>query len=88
MLGSKQVWVSQPSTGLDKRQATLQLCICATGEQNIKPAIVFRGKGNVTSGEKAQYDNEVNVYFQECASMDEDINMQWLNGTLIPGIGL
>lgn len=32
---------SQTSTGLDKRQATLQLCICATGDQNIKPAIVF-----------------------------------------------
>lgn len=26
---TKQVWVSQPSTGLDKRQATLQLCIRA-----------------------------------------------------------
>lgn len=87
VLGSKQVWVSQPSTGLDKRQATLQLCICATGEQNIKPAIVFRGKGNVTSGEKAQYDNGVDVYFQQCAWMDEDLNMQWLIGTLIPGIG-
>lgn len=87
VLGSKQVWVSQPSTGLDKRQATLQLCICATGEQNIKPAIVFRGKGNVTSGDKAQYDNGVDVYFQQCAWMDEDLNMQWLNGTLIPGIG-
>ena len=43
--GSKNVWVSQPSTGLDKRQATLQLCIRAPGKQNIKPAIVFRGKG-------------------------------------------
>ena len=32
--GTKQVWVSQPSTGLDKRQATLQLCIRAGGEQN------------------------------------------------------
>ena len=45
--GNKQVWVSQPSTGLDKRQATLQLCIRAEGEQNVKPALVFRGKGNV-----------------------------------------
>ena len=25
--GSKQIWVSQPGSGLDKRQATLQLCI-------------------------------------------------------------
>jgi len=41
--GNKQVWVSQPSSGLDKRQATLQLCIRAEGEQNVKPALVFRG---------------------------------------------
>lgn len=44
-LGATQVWVSQPSAGLDKRQATLQLCIRATGVQNVKPALVFRGKG-------------------------------------------
>ena len=30
--GNKQVWVSQPSTGLDKRQAMLQLCMRAEGE--------------------------------------------------------
>lgn len=41
----------------------------------------------MTSGEKAQYDNEVDVYFQEYARMDEDINIQWLNVALIPGIG-
>ena len=39
--GNKQVWVSQPSSGLDKRQATLQLCIRAEGDQDVKPAIVF-----------------------------------------------
>ena len=27
LTGNTQVWVSQPSTSLDKRQATLQLCI-------------------------------------------------------------
>lgn len=27
------------------------------------------------------------VYFQQCAWMDNDLNMQWLAGTLIPGIG-
>ena len=51
-VGNKQVWVSQPSSGLDKRQATLQLCIRAEGDQNVKPALVFRGKGNVSSLEK------------------------------------
>lgn len=85
--GNKQVWVSQPSTGLDKRQATLQLCIRAEGEQNVKPAIVFRGKGNISNAEKAQYDKGVDVYFQRCAWMDTDLNMQWVLGTLIPGVG-
>ena len=85
--GNKQVWVSQPSTGLDKRQATLQLCIRAEGEQNVKPAIVFRGKGNITSEEKAQHDKGVDVYFQKCAWMDADLNMEWVSGTLIPGVG-
>ena len=54
------MWVSQPSSGLAKRQATLQLCICAEGQQNFKPAIVFRRKGNVNADEKAEYD-EFNV---------------------------
>lgn len=85
--GSRQVWVSQPSSGLDKRQATLQLCIRAEGEQNVKPAIVFRGKGNVSKEEKVQYDKGVDVYFQKSAWMDSDLNMQWVEKTLVPGIG-
>lgn len=87
MKGSEQVWVSQPSSGLDKRQATLHLCIWAEGQQNVKPGIVFRGKGNVSTEEKAQYDEGVDVYFQSCAWMDSDINMQWVTKTLAPGIG-
>lgn len=53
----------------------------------MKPAIVFRGKGNVSSGEKAEYDKGIDVYFQQCAWMDNDLNMQRLAGTLIAGIG-
>ena len=81
------MWVSQPSSGLDKRQATLQLCIRAEGQQSVKPAIVFRGKGNVSTEEKAQYDEGVDVYFQSCAWMDSEMNMQWVAKTLAPGIG-
>ena len=50
-----------------QKQATLQLCIHAEGEQNVKPAIVFRSKGNVRADEKAEYDGGVDVYFQSCA---------------------
>ena len=34
------------------------------------------GKGNVSTEEKVQYDEGVDVYFQSCAWMDSDINMQ------------
>ena len=85
--GNKQVWVSQPSSGLDKRQATLQLCIRAEGDQHVKPAIVFRGKGNVSSAEKTQYDQDVDVFFQTSAWMDSQLNQEWVKRTLIPGIG-
>ena len=87
MKGSEQVWVSQPSCGLYKRQATLQLCIRAEGQQNVKRGIVFWGKGNVSTEEKAQYDEGLDVYFQSSAWMDSDINMQWVTKTLPPGIG-
>ena len=50
--GSKRVWVSQPTSGLDKKKATLQLCIRGSGKRSVKPAIVFRGKGNVAMDEK------------------------------------
>ena len=55
--GSNQVWISQPGSGLDKRQATLQLCIRAEGQQTVKPAIIFRGKGNIC----AWMDTEINM---------------------------
>ena len=87
MKGSEHVWVSQPSSGLDKRQATLQLCIRAEGQQNVKPGIVFRGKGNVSTEEKAQYDEGVDVYFHSCAWIHSHINMEWVTKTLAPGIG-
>lgn len=86
-VGSKQVWVSQPSSGLDKRHATLQLCIRAEGDQNVKPALVFKGEGNVSSAEKDSYDERVDVYFQQNAWMDEEVNMQWCSKALFPKVG-
>ena len=65
----------------------MQLCIRAEGDQHVKPAIVFRGKGNVLSAEKALYDQDVDVYFQSCAWMDSQLNKEWLSRTLIPAIG-
>ena len=84
--GSKQIWISQPGSGLDKRQATLQLCIKAEGEQTVKPAIIFRGKGNVLSAEKDKYDDDVHVYFQSNAWMDAEVNLEWTEHTLKDGL--
>ena len=84
--GSKQIWVSQPGSGLDKRQATLQLCIRAEGRQTVKPAIVFRGKGNVSTQEREKYDKDIDVYFQPCAWMDSETNMKWTENTLKNGL--
>ena len=52
----------------------------------MKPALIFRGKGRVATEEKEKYDKRVDVYFQQNARMDEEINMQWVQGTLIPEI--
>ena len=53
----------------------------------MKPALIFRGKGRVATEEKEKYDKRVDVYFQQDVWMDEEINMQWVQGTLIPIIG-
>ena len=41
--GEESVWLRQVGAGLDKRQATLQLCIRMAGSQP-KPTVIFRGK--------------------------------------------
>ena len=53
----------------------------------MKPALIFRGKGRVATKEKEKYHKRVDVYFQQNAWMDEEINMQWVQGTPIPIIG-
>ena len=83
--GNKQVWISQPGSGLDKRQATLQLCLKAEGEQTVKPAINFRRKGNVLSAEE-KYDADVHVYFLSNAWMDAEVNLKWTKHTLKDGL--
>lgn len=61
VLGSKRtlnsigepVFIRAPKgSGLDKRQATLQLCIRAEGSQLVRLAIIFKGQGLVLSAEE------------------------------------
>ena len=80
--GNKQVWISQPGSGLDKRQATLQLCIKAEGEQTVKPAIIFRGKGNVLSAEQEKYDADVHRDCRSFVRMEAWVKVRFITSLL------
>lgn len=60
--GAKIVWVKSFGNGAyEKRQATLQLCIRAKGQQ-IPVAVIFRGTGKrVKVAEKAAYHPKVSL---------------------------
>ena len=45
--GTDRVWIRQYGNALDKRQASLQLCMAADG-QSMKAAIIFRGRPDST----------------------------------------
>ena len=40
--GAKEVWCSNASSGLDKRQCTVHLTIFADGVSRVRPTIIFR----------------------------------------------
>jgi hypothetical protein len=90
VLGSKRtlnsigepVFIRAPKgSGLDKRQATLQLCIRAEGSQLVRLAIIFKGQGLVLSAEErkvyAELSHLVQVYFQPNAWADEHVMLEW-----------
>ena len=78
--GTKRVWVKQMGSGLDKRQATLQLLIRGQGEQP-KPCLIFRGKpgrGSKARQEEVKlYDSDVTVIWQKKAWADTDVCVDW-----------
>lgn len=69
--GAERVWVRQPGSGLEKRQATLFLCIAA-GDNQPMPHVIFRGSGSqvMKSAEAEQWVKRVKVHFQQCAWVD------------------
>ena len=54
--GATRVWCRQPGSGLEKRQSTLHLTMCADDEAlQPKPIIIFRGKGtNILKSEESK----------------------------------
>ena len=79
-----KVWISQPGSGLDKRQCTLQVCFRPTGVQP-KLAIIFRGTGKrLSDDEKMAWHPDVDIYFQENSWVDTAFSMDWVQKTLKP----
>ena len=76
-----RVWVAQPGSGLDKRQATLQICFSPEGI--VKPALIFRGKGKrISQDEVLAYDTDVDVYWQANAWADTAFSVKLVKNTL------
>ena len=76
---SPSVWVRGASSGLDKRQCTVQLTIFADGKPRVKPLLIFRGTGKrIPFRECFKYDRRLNVQFQHNAWCDEEAMEQWV----------
>ena len=79
-----KVWISQPGSGLDNRQCTLQICFRPTGKQP-RVAIIFNGKGKrISEDEKNAWHPDVDVYFQENAWADTAFSVEWVKRTSPP----
>ena len=78
--GIKAVWAQSGQSGLDKRQATVQLTVFADGVNRVRPTAVFWGKGlRISAKEKQSYDRWVKVMRQEKAWCDQDIMKEWIS---------
>ena len=77
--GVKTVWVQGGSSGLDKRQCTVQLTLFADGIPRVKPLLIFRGTGKrISLREQLKYDRRVGVKFQAKAWCDEPCMKHWI----------
>ena len=80
-----RVWVTNPGSGLGKRQCTLQVCI--SPESKVRIAFIFRGYGKRISADKIRaYHPDVDVYWQEKAWADTKFSVEWVRQTLKEGI--
>ena len=76
----KEFWAQSGKSGLDKRQATLQLTVFADGVDRVRPTVIFRGKGlRISDNEKQSYDRKVKVMYQEKVWCDEEIMKEWIS---------
>ena len=79
---TQKIWITQPGSGLDKRQCTLQIVTRAEGEQP-RIAIIFRGQGKrISLDEKIAWHQDVDVYWQCNAWADTKVSLEWVKGML------
>ena len=81
-----KLWISQPDSGLNKRQCTLQVCFRPTGEQP-RLAVIFHGTGKrVSEDEKAAYHHDMDVYWQENLWANMQMFVEWVEKTLASAV--
>ena len=74
--GSKEIWCASGSSGLEKRQCTVQLTIFPDGVSRVTPLVIFRGKDlRIKAEEKRKRNNRVKVLFEKNAWCDEKMMM-------------
>ncbi|XP_065664823.1 uncharacterized protein LOC136086454 [Hydra vulgaris] len=75
-----RVWVAQPGSGLDKRQATLQICF--SPEEMVKPALIFRDTTFSVKWVKNTVSNAVanlDEYVLLCDNLTDQVSDEFLN---------
>ena len=76
----KEIWAQKGQSGLDKRQATVQLTVFADGVDRVRPTVIFRGKGlRVSAKDKQGYDRRVKIMYQEKTWCDQEIMKEWIS---------
>ena len=74
-------WISQPGSGMDKWQCSLQILYHPEGKQ-LKLGINFCGKGRVVMDEKLACHKSINVFFQTNAWINIRLCRKWIDTTL------
>mmetsp|Transcript_35205 Transcript_35205/g.86357 ORF Transcript_35205/g.86357 Transcript_35205/m.86357 type:complete len:924 (-) Transcript_35205:243-3014(-) len=89
--GAKMVWIRHPGQAMDKRTASIQICIRAETPPDMRPpgyvrptqpniCLIFRGQGNAEAAESAAYHPDVDVLWQPKAWSDRPTHLKWLEG--------
>ena len=70
--GSREVWCASGSSGLDKKQYTIQFTIFAESKPSVCPLVIFGGKWLIIKNkEQESWDHKVQVAFHPNAWCDE-----------------